>query len=494
MRTLATCLVLSVSAWAAPIVVSSPNAQTNDMFGFTVASIGDVNGDGVSEVVVAAPNESSSTLAGFGRAYVYRGSNGSLLRTLNSPTPMRNGAYGYAVAAMPDVDGDAIGEILVGAPAERVSGENIGRVHVHSGADGDAIRSFDGIDDGILTGRAFGYGSAIAVYGDANDDDVPDILVGAPGWSILSFEPGGGFLTPGRAYLIDGEDGARIREFVAPNPTEEGSFGDAVAVLDDFTGDGFPEVVIGAPTDREGQILPGRAYVFNGATGAQLYSLSSRDPVNSGRFGADVRVIEDLNGDGIRDIVVTADNEVRNDVEAVGRVYVFSGATGNRILTIESPDPDELMFFGTAVDAIADYSGDGLDDLVITAGTGMRLKQQGIPLRAFIVNSISGAIIHRITIQGSNGAPLFGSSVAGIGDMDNDGKEDVVLGSSFGQGGFAARAYIARSRDFAGTTPTPPPIDCHGGAGDGASPWIDLAAIAAVLGVLWRASHVRRTC
>jgi hypothetical protein len=471
----------AVSALAATTAVLSPSGQVADGFGHAVVGVGDVTSDSWPDFAVAAPFENTPIMANAGRVYLFNGRTGALLRALISPNPAPNGNFGFALALTTDMDNDGINDVVVGAPGERIDGENLGRVHLYSGATGVRIRSFNAFDAGILAGRSFEYGTAVAFYGDANGDSVPDFVVGAPGWSILEFGIGQGFRTPGRAFLVDGKDGSRLRDFVAPNLEVEGSFGAALAVIGDVDGDGFPDVVVGAPADRDGQVRAGRAYVFSGRTGQQLYSLSSRNPVEGGRFGAAVRRIEDLNGDGRDDIVVTADNERAGTLQAVGRVYIFSGATGSHILTINSPNPNELMFFGNDVDVIEDFNGDGLQDLVIAAGSAVRFKQAPAPpLRAFIVSSVSGTVIHPLTVPAPQGTPLFGSSAAGIGDVDGDGKEDIVLASTFSQGNVVARAYIVRSRDFAPPPPPPPSIDCSGRGREHSG---SIAGDAAVLGL-----------
>ena len=477
---LAVVSVVCGSAFGAPIKVTSPNAHAGDEFGFSVAGVGDLNEDGTPDVAVGAPSENSATQSGVGRAYNFSGKTGGpLLDTLTSPEPAAQGNFGFSLAPIADINNDDVPDVVVGAPGERVGGEELGRVHLYSGATGARVRSFNAFDEGVLLGRSFDYGAAVAVFGDANDDDVPDLVVGAPGWSILSSAIGGGFHTPGRAFLVDGLDGSRIEDYVAPNLEVDGSFGASLAVLSDINGDGLPEVAVGAPSDRSGQVLAGRVYVFNGATGAQLYGISSPNSINSGNFGGQVAAIEDLNGDTFADIVVTADNEKSGTLASTGRVYIFSGDTGNHLLTLNSPDAAAYMFFGNAMDVVADFNGDGLDDVVATVGTGTRLKQAtGIPLRAFVMNSVTGAVLHRLTVVDSQGAPLFGSAAAGIGDIDTDGKEDIVLGSSFGQGGFLSRAFLMRSRDFAGSVTPPPSIECHAPTVGSATPQaIDIVAL-----------------
>lgn len=171
------------------ISVTSPNATSEGGFGEAVARIGDVNTDGVNDFAVGAPSESSADAGTSGRAYVYSGRNGQLVHALVSPTPQSNGRFGESLAGIGDVNGDGTSDVVVGAPGEASSA---GRVHVFSGADGTLLRTVASPQD-ILNGR---FGIAMSPAGDLDGDGVVDLLVGAQGETSPQ-----GTKNAGRAYV-----------------------------------------------------------------------------------------------------------------------------------------------------------------------------------------------------------------------------------------------------------------------------------------------------
>ncbi len=153
--------------------LESPNSQTDGRFGNAVSGTSDLDGDGRGDLVVGAYGESDFA----GRAYVFSGSDGALLHTLISPTPEPDGSFGTSVAAVPDLDGDGRDDLLVGASGEGpgASPDGAGRVHAFSGAGGAALFTLASPNE--QEGGAFG--AAVAGVPDTDGDGRGDVLVGA---------------------------------------------------------------------------------------------------------------------------------------------------------------------------------------------------------------------------------------------------------------------------------------------------------------------------
>jgi hypothetical protein len=125
---------------------SSPNPRDTGYFGYVVAAIPDFTGDSSSEFIVGAHFETTGTNPlNSGAAYVYNGRTGALVYALTSPTPVTDGLFGWIVAGVPDLDGDGNGDFMIGARQEinPIAGVNSGRVHVYSGVDGTHLYSVD---------------------------------------------------------------------------------------------------------------------------------------------------------------------------------------------------------------------------------------------------------------------------------------------------------------------------------------------------------------
>jgi len=180
------------------------------------------------------------------------------------------------------------------------------------------------------------FGRAIADVGTVSG--VPVLIVGAPGDA-----------DQGRAYLVNGNDGTIRSTLSSPNGTFEGRFGDAVGIVDDLTGDGFPDVVVGAPLEDPTVTFTnaGVAYVFDGDTGAFVREIqtptSSPDFETERLFGAAVAGIGDINGDGSPDILIGAPEQDAGGANRAGKAYIFNGSDGALIdvLTGAEEDTDE---------------------------------------------------------------------------------------------------------------------------------------------------------
>lgn len=425
-------------------------------FGAAVASVGDVTDDGTPDIAIGAPGE-----AGTGQVYIVDGATGTIVRVIAGS--VAGGGFGAALARMPDLTGDGRGELAVGAP-----GAN--RVYVVGAATGTLIRSVIGPDGGR-------FGTAVAsapdASGDATGDGVADLAVGAP-------EAG----ASGRAYLVDGATGALVRT-LSGVPQPDAAFGTAVLVLPDADADGRADMAVGAPgEDRATAAAAGRVYVLSGRTGAtivahrapesvedgalgaalaagrdldgdgvpdvlagapgeaRVYALSSATdqrlgtlagPTPSGRFGAAVTATSSLDGDGVADIAVGAP-----DAGQSGRVYVLSGASGERLFTAQNPAESTYTAFGRDIAALGDTDGGAI-------AIGAPGEAAGV---VHIVRAAGGAILR--TIQNPGTAYGFGLVLAAIGDADGDGVTDLAAGVP-GEGSFGL-ARTGRAYLFSGAT------------------------------------------
>lgn len=214
------------------------------------------------------------------------------------------------------------------------------------------------------------------------------------------------------------------------NQVEEGLFGGAIAGVPDINGDGRGDVVVGAPGETVGG-LPGagRVYVYSGINGARLYTLTSPTPVFGGAFGASVAGVPDVNGDGRGDIAVGAPDEHGGGIFASGKVYLYSGATGELLWTYISPGRRTGGNFGFSVAGVPDATGDGRGDIVVGA---FGENAPGTPLnsgRAYIFSGRSGGLWRVLNSPFAQANGQFGYSVGGIPDANLDNRGDVVVGA-----------------------------------------------------------------
>ena len=294
------------------------NAEsTGDNFGYAVSSAGDVNGDGHADVLVGAQTN-RAVQPGGGRGYIFSGSDGSLIRTLDPESA--NDRLGVGTALMGDVNGDGVQDHIIGA--DRANGGR-GRAYIYSGADGTLLYSVDGDVGGANFSTFF-----VAGVGDVNNDGTPDGYVG-------DFSHNSG---AGRAYVFSGVDGTILYRF-SGNAGEGAGPGRGAG---DVNNDGYADIIVGFYTAGT---TSGRVEIYSGKDGSLLQRITHT--IAGAQFGFDAVGVKDVDGDGRYDYLVSA---------SVGnKVYAMAGS-------VERPADSNFLINGGVSGAWADtsVSGQGL--------------------------------------------------------------------------------------------------------------------------------------
>ena len=384
-----------------------PGNSGNDRFGTSVVGIGDVNGDGIGDVAAGAPLDDDGASNG-GVLHIISGVDGSAIDTVEGL--ISAGELGASVDAIGDLDGDGITEIIVGADGDNTAGPQAGSIRVVSGATRAVIHNLFGPGTSQ-------FGSDVAGGGDVDGDGCPDFVVGARLADI-------GGNNSGSAFVYSGATGLELHAFHGDAEDEMAGF--SVAICDDFTNDGHAEIIVGYRDADEGAFDNGRARVFCGDTGSVLYDLDNGGTQNNAHFGETVAALDDLNGDGVGEFAVGAPAEVIVSGGGVGRVRIYSGATGLQIRLVEI-DSNTVDSFGMSLANTGDMDGDGVGDYVIGSPLDDLPGLSGAG-RVYAYSGVSGALILMRT--GSLASDRLGTSVGPAGDINGDGFQELIAGAS----------------------------------------------------------------
>ncbi|MBK7878218.1 MAG: FG-GAP repeat protein [Planctomycetes bacterium] len=405
----------------------SESNQAGALLGYSVAAAGDVNGDGYSDVVLGAPGYDNGQLDE-GRAFVHMGSAtglaASALWTAESDQVGAN--FAQSVATAGDVNGDGFGDVIVGAPAYDGGQADEGRARVYLGSavGTEASASWTGEPD--QSGARFG--SSVGTAGDVDGDGYSDVIVGAPQFDNGHADEGGGFVYHGAAGGL-----ADTAAWAAVGAHAASDFGMSVASAGDVNGDGYGDVIVGSPDYDNGQMDEGRAYLYLGSA-AGLFATASwsmEGGQSPARFGASVASAGDVNGDGFGDVIIGAPDMASPSIlEGVAFVYWGSatGLAGVPAWTTEGISSSARC--GSSVASAGDVNGDGYGD-VIVGSPGNNVAVFGGGLAEGLLGSGSGlSSTASGGLLGGQGGAFFGSAVAGAGDVNRDGYSDVIVASN----------------------------------------------------------------
>ncbi len=406
--------------------------QTNEGFGTCVATAGDVNGDGYSDVIVGATLYDGGQ-TDEGRAYVFLGSASGLATTAAWTTESNQASsdYGASVASAGDVNGDGYSDVIVGAPSYDNGETDEGRVFVfHGSATGLATTAAWTAESDQAS--AF-FGEAVALAGDVNGDDFSDVIVGA--WRYDN-----GQVDEGRAFVFLGSAtglGA-VAAWTAESNQSTAEFGTTVATAGDVNGDGYSDVIVGADRATGGQTDEGRAYLYLGSsTGLATSAAWTREIDEAGaRFGRSVSTAGDVNRDGYADVIVGAFGST-NGENAEGRAFVYLGsASGLETSAAWSAESNQaLAFFGISVATAGDVDGDGCSDVLVGAYQfdDGEMDEGGAFLYRGLAQAPAAVALWTSESNQSNGN--HGFAVSSAGDVNGDGYGDVIVGSPTYDGG-----------------------------------------------------------
>ncbi|MFM7365692.1 MAG: DUF4114 domain-containing protein [Cuspidothrix sp.] len=471
------------------------NGENQEELGFSVSDAGDINGDGIADLVISAPSSDLNNKGNAGKTYVVFGSSNGFDSNLDLATLdgtkgfVINGAEegdqsGYSISSLGDINGDGVDDLAIGSPGD--IGDNLGKVHVIFGSK-EADYFNNPIDLSDLGNKGFtiqgsqfsrNAGWAVSSAGDINGDGIKDLLIGATN----DGNNGPGIV--GKSYVIFGQENFNstidldndnefgVNDGLIIISDEDNNLGFSVSAAGDINGDGIDDLIIGAPYADPNGSNSGSTFVIYGRDKDNPFTNKFTDgniniselDIEDGfaingqgveQSGFSVSKAGDINGDGIGDLIIGARDGGTN---YTGKAYVVFGKDGKFESNINLADLDgsngftingisESSNLGWAVSALGDINNDGIDDIIVTASNANESKGQayviygskdpfGSSFDLSSLNSDNGFVIDGLATDGQ-----FGYSVRGTGDINDDGVNDFIIGAPFANSNNGA-AYV----------------------------------------------------
>jgi hypothetical protein len=428
--------------------------SSEDRAGYSLAGVGDTDGDGLDDFLVGA----------YGDDIAYNSAGVTYLMTsvasgdISMPTAAAAKIYGeaatnfsgFAVSPAGDMDGDGYADILIGSYQEDSGGSDAGAAYlVHGPLSGDV--SLAAAEAKLIGEAAMDYaGYSIHGGGDFNGDGTPDVVVGAYAQDSGSPDAGAAYVLFGP---LSGEISLGASDFIGMGENLSDYAGYDVAFAGDTDGDGLDDILVGAYGEDSGGNAAGAAYLVRGGAEGAL-SLQFAEGFYPGEdsfhFAAQrVSSAGDFNGDGLDDILVGAPGEDSMG-SSTGAAYVLHGPADGEIDLSDADakfvGENSLHYAGRGVSEAGDIDGDGAADLAVGA-SGLSETANAAGAAYVVFGPQTGVLSLAYTYAKGIGEGLghnAGWTVDGIGDIDGDGLDDILVGAPYENsiGTNAGAAYL----------------------------------------------------
>ncbi len=482
-------ITVSVKNSAQGFSINGVNAL--DFSGSRISSAGDVNGDGLDDLIISATGVNNDT----GRSYVVFGKINSTAINLSSIAAGTGGfsingeKNGSSVSTAGDVNGDGLDDLIVGASSVGINGNaQVGKSYVVFGKINSTAINLSSIAAGtggfVINGdHSKGFsGRSVSSAGDVDGDGLDDLIIGAPGYDVWGL----GNHPEGKSYVVfgkkDNTNAVNLSSVVSGSGgfviNGEGTFaGESrsgwVSSAGDVNGDGLDDLVIGAPgADPIGKNNAGKVFVVFGkkddTSAVDLSTIESGTGgfVINGEKAGDfisetVSSAGDVNGDGLDDLIIGAYHAEPNGKVKTGSSFVVFGTADTDVIELSSVTSGTGGFVingerigdrsGFSVSSAGDVNGDGLSDLIVGAFGASIAGIKTYEGKSYVVfgkNNTNAVDLSSIAagtggfvINGESNGDYSGSAVSSAGDVNGDGLDDLIVGT-FWVDSFRGRSYV----------------------------------------------------
>jgi hypothetical protein len=421
---------------------SIAGAATNNRFGYSVSGVGDINGDGYDDITVGAPYNNSYS----GSAYLWYGSSSGLSTGTDANDAdlifrgeSSNNYFGHSVAGAGDINDDGYDDMIISAPYYT---SGTGRIYVWHGSQTGPNNGTDASSaDWMVTGETISswFGYTVASAGDLNADGYYDIITGAYNYNGAL---GKAFVWYGSVNGLNPSTDAGDSDWSTLGENAQSSLGMGVSSAGDVNNDGYDDIVMGAY--RENSFTGSAYFCFGSSTGlidiatAAESAWLGRGEGTNDYYGRSVSLAGDVNGDGYSEFIVNA----YNDNTRTGKMFVYSYS--NDIALSYEPEMSKFgeaasNYFGYSTDSAGDVNGDGYDDIIVSA-----YGYSGFLGKVYVWYGSSTGISSGSadwTIIGEDTIHSYSTSIAGAGDINGDGFDDIIVGA-YGYSSSSGRVYI----------------------------------------------------